>query len=183
MTKLSKINKNNSTMTRKWTFNSQESNYSKNAQVSLPKPHGLVVPKDTDDSGSGTVVTADMLLQSKQRQVFAVAYGPGKALLSTVFMLWMCGSSIHIFSIMTTGMALINPIKGLAATSQTFQKYFKDEGIDVKLPILIFVSLQLLSIGIALYKCSTMGLLPLTSADWTSLIPEKKYMEISAFPL
>ena len=82
-----------------------------------------------------------------------------------------------------TGMALINPIKAIFGIKQAFSKFEKEEGVDLKIPKLIFLALQGLSVGVALYKCSTMGLLPVTSSDWTSLIPEKTFLESGATPL
>jgi hypothetical protein len=128
-------------------------------------------------------MTADAQLAAKQRQVMSIAYGPGKSLLTTAFMLWMSGSSIQIFSIMMTGMSLINPLKAISSIGTTFKAYEKEEGLDLKLPKLIFLGLQLLSLGVAVYKCSTMGLLPLTSADWVSNIPTIPYSEQSAIPI
>ena len=98
-------------------------------------------------------------------------------------MLWMSGSSIQIFSIMMTGMSLINPLKAISGVKQTFAKFENDEGVDLKIPKIIFLSLQLLSVCLALYKCWTMGLLPVTSADWTNLIPDKNYLETAARPI
>jgi hypothetical protein len=80
-------------------------------------------------------------------------------------------------------MALINPIKGIIGVNQTFLRFDKEEGLDLKIPKLIFISLQLLALGVALYKCSTMGLLPLTSVDWTIYLPEKNIMEYSGIPI
>lgn len=96
-------------------------------------------------------------------------------------MLWMSGSSIQIFSLMMTGMALFNPINSIATVNKTFARY-EGEGVDLKMPKLIFISLQILALGIALYKCSTMGLLPLTSADWTHYIPPYSYLEHAGIP-
>lgn len=124
-------------------------------------------------------MTAEMQLAAKQRHVNNMAYAPGKNLLTTAFMLWMSGSSIQIFSIMMTGMALINPIKALFTINEPFKPFEKEEGIDLKMPKLIFASLQVLALGVALYKCSTMGLLPLTSADWVSYLPKVVYKETS----
>ena len=42
---------------------------------------------------------------------------------------------------------------------------------------------QVLSLAVALYKCSTMGLLPLTSGDWTAYIPLKTIAEVAACKL
>lgn len=128
-------------------------------------------------------MTVEMQLAAKQRHAMNIAYGPGKNLLSTAFMLWMSGSSIQIFSIMMTAMALFNPLKALAAMNEPFRQFEKEEGVDLKIPKLIFASLQLLSLGVALYKCSTMGLLPLTAADWIDYLPSVEYVEKSLLPV
>lgn len=118
----------------------------------------------------------------------AMATGPLKGLFSTAFMLWMSGSTIQIFSIMMTGMALINPIKAIFGTSQTFRGFNKpnappEEHIDLTLPKLIYISVQLLALGVGLYKCFTMGLLPITVADWSNILPLARYKEVSMVPL
>jgi ER membrane protein complex subunit 4 len=123
-----------------------------------------------------------MQLAAKQRHVMNIAMGPGKNLFTTAFMLWMSGSSIQIFSIMMTGMALINPLKALASINEPFRNFEKDEGINLRTPKLIFGSLQLLALAVALYKCSTMGLLPLTSVDWVDYLPRAQYQEQALLP-
>jgi hypothetical protein len=128
-------------------------------------------------------MSTEMQLAAKQRQVTALSYSPGKSLFTTAFMLWMSGTSIQIFSIMMTGMALINPLKAIATVNQTFKPFEKEEGINLYIPKLIFISLQVLSLGVAVYKCSTMGLLPLTSSDWVSYLPVKPYLEHAGIPL
>lgn len=129
------------------------------------------------------VITQHQRTQAVQRQILMIAYSPGKALFSTAFMLWMSGSSIQIFSIMMTGMALINPLKAISTTNKTFEKFQNEEGVDLRLAKLIFVSLQLLSFFVAVYKTHTMGLLPVTSGDWTFYIPARTYAEVSSIPL
>lgn len=128
-------------------------------------------------------MSVELQLAAKQRQLMSIAYGPGKSLLTTAFMLWMSGSSVQIFSIMMTGMALINPLKGILAVNDTFKNFDKEEGMDLKIPKLIFISLQILSLAVAVYKCSTMGLLPLTAADWVSYLPEGRYVEHAGSPM
>ena len=41
------------------------------------------------------------------------AQAPGKSLFMTAFMMYLCGNTIQIFSIMIVGMALYTPIKAL----------------------------------------------------------------------
>ena len=123
-----------------------------------------------------------LVLQAKQQQVMGLAFSPGKGIFSTAFMLWMSGSSIQIFSLLTLGMALVNPIKAMSSVGTTFAK-FKSDGVDIMIPQLIFLSLNLLALGVAVYKCSSMGLLPVTSADWTEYIPLKQASEIAGLSL
>jgi hypothetical protein len=113
----------------------------------------------------------------------AIAWSPGKNLLTTAFMLYMSGTSIQLFSIMTTGMALVNPVKAIAGTQETFKEFKVEDGVDTRVPKLLFLFFQLLSLGVALYQCSRMGLLPVTSADWTSFIPQKFFLEHSGIPI
>lgn len=122
-------------------------------------------------------MTAEKLIQAKQRAAMNIAYGPGKSLLTTGFMLWMSGSSIQIFSIMMTGMALFNPLKAILTVNDAFRQFDKEEGVDTKIPKMLFIALQVLSLGVALYKCSTMGLLPVTSVDWVEYLPKVQYVE------
>lgn len=109
------------------------------------------------------------------------------------------------------GMALINPVKAILGTNDAFKGFGKsatsEEGskdsngtataavsdnadaaegeghVDLRLPKLIYISIQLIALTMGLYKCSTMGLLPLTSADWTSYIPQPIYSEHAVIPI
>jgi hypothetical protein len=128
-------------------------------------------------------VTVEAQTAAKQRQVMAMAWSPGKGLLTTAFMLYMSGTSIQLFSIMTTGMALVNPIKAMAGTQEMFKEFKGEDGVDARIPKLIFVGIQLVALGVAIYQCSRMGLLPVTSADWTSFIPAKNILEHSGIPI
>lgn len=60
----------------------------------------------------------------RQLQVMCIAYGPGKNMLCTVFMLWMSGSSIQIFSLIMTEMAFF------FAVNDVFNAFDRGEGID-----------------------------------------------------
>ena len=113
----------------------------------------------------------------------ALAWSPGKSMLTTAFMLYMSGTSIQLFSIMTTGMALITPVKGISAIRETFKDFKKEDGVDTRMPMMLYFGFQLLSLAVALYQCSRMGLFPVTSADWTSYIPIKNILEHTGIPV
>ena len=74
-------------------------------------------------SSSKTVTTTINKHAAKVRQLNALSYSPGKSLLMTGFMLWMSGSTLNIFSIMMTGMALWNPVKSVIGIGTTFSKF------------------------------------------------------------
>ena len=149
----------------------------------LPKPPGFDADQVEPDAEQSAVSVADKEMAAKQKQMMATAYSPGKGLLTTGFMLWMSGNSIQIFSIMMTGMAIINPLKAIAGLNATFNRFEGEGGVDTKMAKLIFIALQVLSLAVALYKCSTMGLLPTTSVDWLSNLPVQHFVEHSSIPL
>lgn len=47
------------------------------------------------------------------------------------------------------------------------------------MPRIAYACIQLASIGLGLYKCSSLGLLPTTSSDWLSFLPPKIPLERS----
>ena len=108
---------------------------------------------------------------------------PAKNLFMTGFMLWMSGAGAHIFSIMITGMALLNPIKAIFSTNTTFQR-FNIPGINLTAQKLTFIAVQLVGLSLGIWKLNKMGLLPLTSADWAaSMLSLQSYEEVSTIAL
>lgn len=53
-------------------------------------------------------------------------------------------------------------------------------GVNLGLPKLLYVLLNLAGVGVVAYKLRVMGLLPLTAADWVSLLPSRHPAEFSA---
>ena len=58
-------------------------------------------------------------------------------------------------------------------------------GTNLLLPKAIFVAVQCLFLGLGLWKCGKLGLLPTTSADWVSYLPATltNRAEVSGVPL
>jgi ER membrane protein complex subunit 4 len=120
----------------------------------------------------------EKLLALKRRWAFDMATQPGKQMFMTMFMMWMAGSGVHIFSIMIVGMAVWTPIKAVTQV-QTYFQAVQSDNLDLTQAKLIYIALNLAGLGVALYKCFTMGLLPLSSADWVSLVEPKRAAEMS----
>lgn len=92
----------------------------------------------------------------------------------------MSGSSMNIFSIMMTGMALWNPIKTLFSMHQTFERFDDLPTQLVMQAKFTFLVLNGVGLAMGIYKLGNMGLLPLYSADWISMLEVKIPAEISA---
>eukprot|EP00519_Triparma_laevis_P002480 CAMPEP_0182506186 /NCGR_PEP_ID=MMETSP1321-20130603/20728_1 /TAXON_ID=91990 /ORGANISM="Bolidomonas sp., Strain RCC1657" /LENGTH=75 /DNA_ID=CAMNT_0024711865 /DNA_START=276 /DNA_END=500 /DNA_ORIENTATION=- len=59
----------------------------------------------------------------KNKKAMELALSPGKSLMMTAFMLYMSGSHLNIFTISTTSMALLNPLKGILSTKNQFERF------------------------------------------------------------
>lgn len=152
---------------------------------SLPAPPGMSVKVEasTELDNVNMELVTERENAAKQSAAMQIAIAPGKALLQTAFMLWMSGSSIQIFSIYSTFNALTSPIKGILSIEAAFGRFSNDKGVDTSMPKLVFVGVQLVALSVALYKCHTMGLLPLTSIDWLGTLPEKIAAEVAGVPV
>ncbi|KAI0023111.1 hypothetical protein F4780DRAFT_769483 [Xylariomycetidae sp. FL0641] len=120
----------------------------------------------------------------KLKKAWEVALAPVKGLPMTAIMMYMSGNSLQIFSIMMVYMAFKNPIMGLLATNQAFEKFESDTNkakvIQVKLA---YVAMQLLALAVGIWKVNAMGLLPTTRSDWLAWEAQRDPLEhaVSAF--
>ena len=124
------------------------------------------------------------MMQLKLKKAQEVAWSPGKSFMMTAFMLWMSGSGVHIFSIMITFYAVYNPIKSAFTVQQQFSR-FEDpkmtgpERARLVSSKLMFVAMNLFAMTGALYKMSTMGLLPNTPSDWVGMLSVPPNLQLS----
>mmetsp|Transcript_6230 Transcript_6230/g.18434 ORF Transcript_6230/g.18434 Transcript_6230/m.18434 type:complete len:180 (-) Transcript_6230:35-574(-) len=156
------------------------------AKGDLPAPPGyapadaVAVPESEAQLSSKQKSKAEWM----QQRAMAVGMGPGRGLPMQAFMMWMSGSGVNIFSMMITGMALVNPIKAMASIDDTFKRFENHEPpVDLTLPKLAFVACNCAMLAVALWKLNTMGLLPITAADWTSFLVDKVHVEASGVPV
>ena len=84
-------------------------------------------------------------------------------------MFWMSGSSVSIFTIMITVQFLTSPLIAISSVNQSFAQ-FEHKDINLMLPKLAFIGLNLVLFGIAVYKFSVMGVIPVTPYDWIGII-------------
>ena len=102
----------------------------------------------------------------KVKKAWEVALAPVKSLPMTFIMMYMSGNSLQMFSIMMVFMAFKNPITGLLATSQAFEKFETESNKSKVLPVkLAYVAMQLLALALGIWKVNGMGLLPYVHAS------------------
>lgn len=76
-------------------------------------------------------------------------------------MMYMSGNTLQIFSIMMVFMLFKNPLQALTQTNAAFMR-FESEGTRGKLVMVkvVYVLMNLLALGLGLWKVNGMGLLP-----------------------
>lgn len=87
----------------------------------------------------------------------------------TVFMLWMVGNSLSMWTIMMIIAFATGPITALFNTHKAFEM-FEGKKINLTLHKVTYFVLNLALFCGVMYKFSIMGILPVTPADWNALI-------------
>ncbi|CAJ0849981.1 1370_t:CDS:2 [Entrophospora sp. SA101] len=131
--------------------------------VDPPPPPGFVLSSSISTGFKGNLKAWD------------AALSPGKNIPMNVFMLWMSGNGVQIFSVMITGMLLVQPIKALMNIDSVFERYESSKTKPYLIwPKLLYVFFQFLIMSLGLYKCSSMGLLPTATSDWLAFMDPKQ---------
>lgn len=157
-------------------------------QIDLPQerlPQSLAPPgfsgratRGAAGAGSSTPIAAKSSDSLKAEKAWALAKSPASQVMMQLFMMWMSGSSVSIFSIMIVFFMLMNPVKAIFAVSAAFAPY-EVPGRSLLYQKLVYVGINALVSGFGVYKLWGMGLLPATDADWVHSLPVKLPMETS----
>mmetsp|Transcript_9703 Transcript_9703/g.18217 ORF Transcript_9703/g.18217 Transcript_9703/m.18217 type:complete len:204 (-) Transcript_9703:207-818(-) len=191
---------------KKWSvdLNIQKSDIGYSTTQKFPPPLGmkLVTAYETQYRSSSTTISsssksikkaselslkekqrAATLIQRKNSAAMGLATSPGKSVLMNAFMMYMSGSNLNMWSISVTSMSIISPIRAILGVNSQFSKFEDPSGkVDLQMPKLIFIVLNLLWLAVGLYKMSKMRLLPTTSADWSGRIVWKELLESTSIP-
>ncbi|OXV08662.1 hypothetical protein Egran_03571 [Elaphomyces granulatus] len=118
----------------------------------------------------------------KLKKAWEIAFAPSKQIPMNAIMMYMSGNSLQIFSIMMVFMLFKAPIQGLLMTNTAFAK-FETDGTRAKLRGVkaVYVLMQLLLLGLGVWKVNTMGLLPTTRSDWLAWESERQPLERAYF--
>lgn len=94
-----------------------------------------------------------------------------------LLIMYMSGSSISIFPIMMVGMMFVRPIKAMLSLGSTFKVIEGTQNIIGQK--LVFLLGNVAGLGLALYKCHSMGLLPTHPSDWLAFADPQERIEYS----
>ena len=97
------------------------------------------------------------------------AKSPMGQLPMVLFIFWMTGSSLSIYTIMFTVQFAMTPFKAIFNVNTAFEPY-EHKGLNTLLPKLVYISCNMVTIGLAAYKFSNMGIIPVLPADWAGLL-------------
>eukprot|EP00760_Papus_ankaliazontas_P034288 PhM_4_TR709/c0_g1_i1/m.52253 len=112
-------------------------------------------------------------LDLKKSRINSLARQPISSLGMMVFMLWMSGNDLHIFSIMITVMAIYQPLKAFGSINAIFTPFASDpqlKGAVLQGKIMFFV-FNCVALGVGIGKCAFMGLVPTAALDWMDHTP------------
>ena len=123
-------------------------------------------------------------LQLTYKKSWDLALTPAKSIPMNAFMMWMSGSGVQIFSILITAMLVFQPIRGILGTNAAFAPFQGKPGetrVDLTMVKLVFIALQLVNLGLGIWKLQSMGLLPTTESDWLQFIPPKHVLHTAVW--
>eukprot|EP00056_Hartaetosiga_gracilis_P019889 m.16515 g.16515 ORF g.16515 m.16515 type:complete len:166 (-) comp8011_c0_seq2:174-671(-) len=94
-----------------------------------------------------------------------------------LFMMYMMGNTVQLITFFMLTYMISGPITALSNMNQEFEKISREHSFY--LHKLAFVGAQLAIMGLAAWKCSGLGLIPATQADWLEFLPFVEPKEFS----
>jgi len=142
----------------------------------LPSPPGYTTERfqHMDAAAAGDGSHADLV----DKRSWDIALAPIKGLPMNVFIMYMAGNTISIFPIMMVGMMFFRPIQALMGIRATVRMLEKSK--QYILQTFVYLLGNALALGLAVYKCNSMGLLPTHASDWLAFADPLRRMEYVA---
>lgn len=157
---------------RKWFID-----YSKKPDKYMVAQHDHVMPVGYSDRSIAETPNTEEGTRLIGMRSWEIALGPIKQAPMNVMISWMAGNSIALFPIMFAGMLLFRPFQSMFTLSKAFEAI--ESGENALLQKLVYLLGNFVNLGIALYKCHSMGLLPTYASDWLAFADPQERMEYS----
>ncbi|EPY52101.1 ER membrane protein complex subunit 4 [Schizosaccharomyces cryophilus OY26] len=157
-----------------------------------PSPRGFQVNsnslrKSNRDQTSSESSAIDVRKQNAEKalimkKAWELAYSPLKQIPMNLVFAYMSGNSLQIFSIITTFMLFLNPLKAISAAGDAFSSFRTIHPNAMWPPMIAYILAQCLLMAIGIYKLQKMGLLPTTTSDWLAWENPKQFLGRSFHP-
>ena len=147
--------------------------FSNRHHSSLPLPPGCRPVLVEEQSADQPQEQQNRNLLTKQSWNTALA--PMYQVPMNLFLMYMSGSTISIFSLMMVGLLMYRPISALL-TSKEFYKQLR--GDQRALQMFVYLLANVASLVLGLYKCDMLGILPIYASDWIKFGVEREVLEI-----
>ncbi|XP_063933741.1 ER membrane protein complex subunit 4-like [Zophobas morio] len=118
----------------------------------------------------------EILDNRRFKKALEIAKSPLKTLPMNIFMSWMVGNSLHLFSMLFLVMMFQTPIKNIWNINSAFS--ILGEDLDLKVPKAVCVASNIIVLALPIYKAYNMGLLP-TTADYLMFVTPERATELS----
>ena len=135
----------------------------------LNQPPLLPQEVENYESTDRSIEVAEM---TKSR-AFQAAISPGKSVFMYMFVFWMMGSNLNIFTIFFFFNAFMTPIKSILNIETTFNSLKNEHFSDFLFYKLIYLVINLGVLGFVLYKLYGIGLVPLNPSDYLDILPNQ----------
>lgn len=153
----------------------------------LPPPPGFSKSSSSKSAVKKPTPAPDSYDQLKEKRALDFATAPAKSLPMQAFMLYMSGGGVQIFSMGIVLMLLLTPFKNIAGMNEAFAPFAPSTAKNPKalttLPAqkFVYIACNVLTLMVGLWKCRSMGLLPLGTGDWLAFETRGLAPEISLF--
>lgn len=142
--------------------------------TSLPSRDLGALHGQFENTGAARCDDPRLKLERAYKRSWSLAFAPARSLLTTAFALFMTGSSVHLFSIMTCVTVLFMQLQALSNTRAQFTGLVQElPELRSKVLLQLCVHFALCAVGVAgaLWQCHRLGFLPTTESDYTALLP------------
>ena len=148
------------------------------ASEALAGQPGATLPLATPVKGKSAPLD-DRTVAILESRAWDTATVPVKSMGMNLFMLWLMGSGAGIFTILLVAYAVIQAVEMLFRLNSAFEQYRGADSLIMQKSVYAVLNLALIAyLG---NKAGSMGLLPIASGDWVSLIPPTRIIEKVVF--
>ncbi|KAF2489132.1 hypothetical protein BU16DRAFT_472396 [Lophium mytilinum] len=151
---------------------------------SVPDPPGFTSALSKQRSQSKNAPTARKAPTTEEtdtlkvKKAWEIAIAPAKQLPMNAFGMYMTGNTLQIFSIFMVFTLFKTPIMAIIGLPRTFAPFTTPGTSGRLLPVqATYVVMNLLMLGLGLWKVNQMGLLPTTRSDWLAWESERTWSE------